>query len=154
MTPFFVNTALNPLDPGTTRTTSPNLSTEEFATELKGVHDQAKEHLQKANDTMKKAHDQRAGNVVQYEAGDKVMLDGRNITTIRPTKKFADKWYGPFDVLKKVGAAAYKLKLPKKWSKIHPVFNKVLLKPYTEPIFKGQKKPLPPPPEIVEGEER
>lgn len=152
MTPFFVNMALNPLSPGTTHTMSPNLSMEEFTTELKGVHDQAKEHLEKVNDTMKKAHNRRLGNVVHYEVKDKVMLDGRNITTVRPTKKFTDKWYGLFDVIEKVGAAAYKLKLLKMW-KVHPVFNKVSLKPYTEPVFEGQKKLVPLLPELIDGEE-
>ena len=81
------------------------------------------------------------------------MLDGRNITTIRPTRKFADKWYGPFEVIEKIGAAAYKLKLPKTWKKVHPVFNEVLLKPYVDPSFESQKRRPPPPPEIIDDEE-
>ena len=71
----------------------------------------------------------------------------------RPTKKFDDKWFGPFEVTEKVGAAAYKLKLPKTWKKIHPVFNVALLKPYQEPIFQEQKKSPPPPPILVDDEE-
>ena len=56
------------------------------------------------------------------------MLDGQNITMDRLMKKFADKWYGPFKVIEKVGAATYKLKLPTTWKKLYLVFNEFLLK--------------------------
>ena len=38
MTPFFINTGLDPLDPERITTSSPNLSTETFATALKEIH--------------------------------------------------------------------------------------------------------------------
>ena len=69
-----------------------------------------------------------------------VLKKGRNIKTDRPTSKFEDKRLGPFEIIKKVGAGAYKLKLPKKWKGLHPVFNEVLLHPYHEPQFKNQEK--------------
>ena len=77
-------------------------------------------------------------------------MDGRNISTMRPTKKFEDKWYGPFVVKEKIGAAAYKLELPATWKQVHPVFNGVLLKKYVEPVFESQKKQPPPPPILVD----
>ena len=83
--------------------------------------------------------------------GSQVWLEGINITPLHPTKKFADKPYGPFKVLEKISKSAYKLDLPATWRQVHPVFNEVLLSPFKEPIFKSQKKP-PPPGEIeVEG---
>lgn len=81
------------------------------------------------------------------------MLDRRNISTTRPTKKFADKWYGPFNVIEKIGAAAYKLKLLSTWNRVHPVFNEVLLKRYIRPAFSSQEKPAPPPPVLIDNEE-
>ena len=153
MTPFFVNTGLNPLDPGKILTTSKNLSTETFAKELKEIQKQAHEQLEKANDVMKKAHDKKATKMVQFQPGDKVMLDGRNIATTRPTKKLDDKWYGPFKVLEKIGAAAYKLELPAAWKNKHPVFNEVLLKKYIAPVFPSQSKTPPPPPILIDDEE-
>jgi hypothetical protein len=61
---------------------------------------------------------------------------------------------GPFTIIKKVGAASYKLKLPMIWKKIHPVFNEVFLSPFTPAEYPSQKHPLLPPPVITnEGEE-
>ena len=48
--------------------------------------------------------------------------------------------YGPFKILEKIGQSAYKLKLPKDWQPIHPVFNKVLLSPAIKPKFPNQEK--------------
>ena len=60
--------------------------------------------------------------------------------TDRPNKKLEDKHYGPFEVLEKIGASAYKLKLPKDWRPIHPVINEVLLSPAIKPKFPNQDK--------------
>ncbi|KAL5501145.1 hypothetical protein ACEPAH_9532 [Sanghuangporus vaninii] len=64
-----------------------------------------------------------------------------------------DKWFGPFEVIKKVGASAYRLKLPRTWRQVHPIFNEVLLKQAIEPSFESQKKPSPPLPVLVNDEE-
>jgi hypothetical protein len=63
--------------------------------------------------------------------GDKVWLEATNINTDRLAKKLDDKQIGPFPRVKKVGASSYKLKLPATWKKISPIFNEVLLSPYT-----------------------
>ena len=67
--------------------------------------------------------------------------------------KFENKWFGPYEVLEKVGLSAYKLKLPCSWKKVHPVFNEVLLKPAVQPEFPSQRHPPPPLPELVNEEE-
>ena len=80
-------------------------------------------------------------------------LEGTNIKTDRLMKKLDNKQHGPFPIIEKVGELAYKLKLPVTWKKVHPVFNKALLTPYTPPQYLLQKKLEPPPPVIVDDKE-
>lgn len=87
---------------------------------------------------MKEKWDIRKRELVNYNEGDKVWLEAINISTDRPNKNLDNKRYGPFEIVKKVGNSAYKLKLPKAW-KIHPVFNEVLLTPYYMQEFPNQK---------------
>ncbi|SJK99608.1 uncharacterized protein ARMOST_02916 [Armillaria ostoyae] len=75
-----------------------------------------------------------------------------NLHLPRPKKKLDDKRVGPFLILEKTGASAYKLKLPPHW-KIHPRFNEKLLTPYEPPAFPNQEQPPPPPPDLIDGEE-
>ena len=153
MTPFYVNTGRHPVDCSGIQTSSSNISAEEFAKSMKEVHELAQANLTKAAEDMKRYHDRNAGKAVEYEIGAKVFLDGRNIKTIRPSKKMDDKWFGPFEVVEKVGASAYRLKLPRTWRKVHPVFNECLLKQAVEPQFASQHKLPPPPPVIIDDEE-
>ena len=141
------------MDPSHIQVSSPNLSAEDFAKHIKETHALAQANLVKAADDMKRFHDRHAGEEMVYEAGAKVFLDGRNIKTNRPSAKMEDKWFGPYEVIEKVGAGAYRLKIPKTWRQVHPVFNVSMLKPAHEPVFDSQRKPPPPPPVIVEDEE-
>jgi hypothetical protein len=54
--------------------------------------------------------------------------------------------------LAKIGESAYRIELPDNWRLLHPMFNKSLLTPYVKPAFPSQRKPLPPPPDVM-GEE-
>lgn len=79
---------------------------------------------------------------MHYQVGDWVLL------RLRPYRqssakgnspasaKLAKQFYGPFQVVERIGPVAYKLKLPEE-AKIHPVFHCSKLKP-----FRGS--PVPP----------
>ena len=56
MTPFFINTDLNPLNPRRIIILSLNLSTEIFATTLKKIYSQAQKNLEEVNKRIKEAH--------------------------------------------------------------------------------------------------
>ena len=100
---------------------------------------------------MKEQYDRHARPAIEYQPGQKVYLESTNIRTPRPSKKLDDKRYGPFEVIEKIGQAAYKLKLPDSWRAIRPVFNESYLSPYKAPRYRRQQKPPPPPPVEVEG---
>lgn len=80
-----------------------------------------------------------------------VYVNSRNIHTSRPTKKLAEKFLGPFEVLAKVGQQSYSIRLPQSLRGIHPVFHVVELEPATPNII-PQRVQSPPPPVSIDGE--
>ena len=152
--PFYVNYGRHPYKGTNPRWEAKSQSAIEFVEQMRKVREETEAALKQSNEMMKRAYDRKKGESREYQPRDKVYLEGTNITTDRPIKKFDDKRHGPFTVVKKVGASSYKLKLPATWKKIHPVFNEIYLTPYTPPKYPSQKKPPPPPPIITnEGEE-
>jgi hypothetical protein len=47
-----------------------------------------------------------------YQIGDKVWLEGTNLTTTHPTSKFRPRRYGPFVITRTISDVVYKLDLP------------------------------------------
>jgi hypothetical protein len=66
-----------------------------------------------------------------FAVGQKVWLEGTNLKTSHPTKKFAPKCYSPFSITDVISPVVYRLTLPPSW-KIHNVFHISLLTPYKE----------------------
>jgi len=86
-----------------------------------------------------------------FQVGDQVWLNSRNIHTTRPAKKLDYKKLGPFKILEKVNNRSYRLDLPKSY-KIHPVFHVSLLEQYQPDQIPG-RAPRRPPPVEVRGEQ-
>jgi len=102
---------------------------------------------------MKRYYDRRRTPAPVLAPGDRVFLDASDITTSRPSKKLSHRRLGPFQVERRVGSSAYKLRLPRSMSRLHPVFNVVKLLPAPEDPIIGRKVTPPPDPIIEEGHE-
>ena len=97
-------------EPGQHRSHLENVN--EFKDQMKEAMDEAKAALTKSKDDMAKYYDQKCTLAPKYQPGDKVYLDASDIQITRPSKKLSHRCLGPFEIVKKVGKGAYRLKLP------------------------------------------
>ena len=79
---------------------------------------------------MKKQYDKHKKPAIDYKKGDKVYINAEHLPQTRPSKKLDKKFSGPYEIIEKVGASAYQIKIPSSW-KVYNVFNESLLKPYS-----------------------
>jgi len=149
--PFFLNYGRHPWKGNlTTKVSLPSLS--DFLTGIDSARQEAKAALKENNDVMEEQYNRKRRRAHQWKQGDRVWLEGANITTNRPSRKLGAKRYGPFEIKEKIGEGAYRLEIPEGWV-IHNVFNEALLSPFSGPEFDSQRNEPPPPPDILNDEE-
>jgi hypothetical protein len=84
-----------------------NTASKAYAHWIKDTHDRAMQALEKTKDNMSKYYDQYHQPQPEYEEGDEVLLNAKNMRMVRPTKKLAPKLYGPFYILARIGKSTY-----------------------------------------------
>ncbi|KAF1317232.1 Integral membrane ankyrin-repeat protein, partial [Globisporangium splendens] len=109
----------------------------------------AQENLKQAQERQKKYYDRKRRDV-EFEAGNIVMLDTKNLplkTVARSTSlqkaKLAAKKVGPFKIDAMVNKNVARLVLPPNMKRLHPAFNVELLSHYVENPTKFYTRPIP-----------
>ena len=89
--------------------------------------------------------------------GDQVLVHREFLVTpearARPCHKLSPKWFGPFKVVERISANAFRLDLPHTLH-CHPVFNVTALKKYFPSDMEGRNVPPPAPIIDLDGNER
>ena len=103
-----------------------------------------RDRLVLAQDTMREIHDKKR-RFVQFAVGDWVLLRLHHRIavgiTLAASSKLGPRFFGPYQIVERLGAVAYRLRLPPK-ARIHDVFDVALLKKY-EGDPPGAIVPLP-----------
>ena len=107
--------------------------------------------MKEAQEWQSTTYDRNRSKELEFNLGNKVYLSTKNLVTDKGAKKLSDLRTGPFEVIKKVGDGAYKLKLPSH-VKVNPVFNVALLTKWQPDPILGRVQ-LEPAPIIVNGHE-
>ena len=124
-----------------------------FAYKLDDLHTRIRETLNVSRDSQKAFADKKRQDIPEpMQVNSLVMLSTRNLKLARPTRKFAEKYIGPFRIIEKISEVAFKLDLPPDLSRIHPVFHVSLLRHLPTSELEGRIVP-PPGPIDLETEE-
>ena len=106
-----------------------------FIQRIQAMQQAVQEELEKSQEKYKDRHDKHRVDH-QFQVGDRVWLhitkerikgEGKNLKSI---------WYGPFEILEKIGTNAFRLNLPP-YMKIYSVVNVENLKLYEPPMIMG-----------------
>jgi transposase InsO family protein len=142
-TPFFLNYGQHPNTMASILVGSNVPRAAGFVQAIQRQIKSAKQLMQSAQQRQKSYAD-RKRRELEFAVGDEVLLSTKNLRLKTPgCRKLMPLWVGPFAVLEKVGAVAYRLELPEALT-VHPVFHVSLLKPF-HPDAEG-RAPLPPAP--------
>jgi hypothetical protein len=123
---------------------------QELAEERQIFLQSLREHLLRAQARIK-AYADKHRTEREFQVGEDALLKlqpyAQTSLVNRPCAKLAFKYFGPFKIIQRIGAVAYKLELPPDCA-IHPVFHVSQLKPFT-PNYTPVYDKLPAPPDIT-----
>jgi Integrase zinc binding domain/Chromo (CHRromatin Organisation MOdifier) domain len=155
MSPFFANAGYHPrMSFGPPRPTTATMSKTlkasnkegtDFASKMQEITDLLRTNMLSAQAAQERFANANRSPAPAYRVGDMVLLSTRNINSARPTKKFDQKYLGPFRVEEVVNPVSYRLKLPHELQLIHDTFHTNLLRPAPRDPLPGQFNPPPPP---------
>ncbi|ESK81226.1 hypothetical protein Moror_14433 [Moniliophthora roreri MCA 2997] len=143
--PFFMMMGYHPRAIPTVFEQTDIPSVDERLQELKRIREETTGLLELARQRMLRREKR---DLQTYNVGQKVWLEGKNLTIGYPSKKLAPKREGPFEILEALGPVTYQLKLLHQW-KIHPVFHAALLTPFKE-TEAHRSSFMEPPPDLIE----
>jgi hypothetical protein len=150
-TPFFANKGYHPKLPTYPDRLSTSHAAHEFVTNLADVHARLHENLAVTQQCTQLSTDAAWTPAPTLSIGDKVFLCAEFIQMTWPSRKLADKYLSPFEIIGVAGPASFVLRLPDGMRRVHPVWHVSQLEPTHDAHFEGRTQP-PPPPIKVKGE--
>ena len=124
---------------------------QDYMVDLDELHQQLCSHISDVQKRYSASADKCQTPPLDLKIGDKVFVKSDNIHTTQPSKKLAEKFLGPFEILAQVGSISFTLRLPDSMHGIHPIFHISMLEPSAPNKFPNQTE-TPPLPVIIAGE--
>jgi len=131
--PFFLVYGQHPLTPVSIGIDTAVPAAKAFSVAIRDRIEHTRALLHAAQSRQKVFADRRRREL-EFSPGDMVLLNAKHIALRKRVPKAARKlmprFLGPFRVVERIGAVAYRLDLPSTLGKLHPVFHVALLKLY------------------------
>ena len=144
-TPFQISLGYQPYSLADLAMPTPsNTDVEDFVQQRKLAMAMAQDAIIAGQDVIAKTYNAKR-RVVNYQVGDRVLIDKRHITPPHERERrsfaFRANWVGPYEILRKVGDNAIELNLPRSMS-AHPVFAVDSTKPFPAKARMRTTKPV------------
>ena len=94
-----------------------------FVTNLAEVHARLRDNLRLTQERTQQSADAIRTPAPTFNIGDKAFVHAEFIRSTRPSRKLADKYLGPFEIIGAAGPASFILRFPDGMCRIHPICN-------------------------------
>jgi hypothetical protein len=148
ISPFFANKGYHPNLTVHPERDMASARARDFAVDLGELHENLKLHIQAAQKRYQKAADNRRIPPPEFKIGQYVFVKARFFQTTRPSKKLAEKNFGPYEIIGQPSPDSFVLRLPESMRKVHPVYHVSMLEPHTPSVIPNRTVEPPPPVEI------
>jgi hypothetical protein len=151
VSPFFANKGYHPDLTVHPERDIASARAREYAVDLGDLHDYLKEQMADAQKRYQKTADSRRIAAPDFQIGQQVYVKAKYFRTTRPTKKLAEKYLGPYEIIARPGTHSLTLRLPDAMRTVHPVFHLSMIEPFTPSTIPNRTQD-PPAPVEVEGD--
>jgi len=101
----------------------------EFITDLDELHAELRTHMAKAQKCYQGPVDSRQLPTPDFPIGSKAFVKAQLFWTTWLSKKLANKFLGPYEIIAQLGTLSVTLRLPDSLRTVHPVFHVSMLEP-------------------------
>ena len=148
VSPFFANKGYDPNIAVHPERDIASVKALQFVTDLDELHQNLRESISEAQKLYQKSADRKRLPAPDFKVGDRVFVKAEFFRTTRPTKKLAERYLGPYEIVAQAGTHSFTLRLPQNMRAVHPVFHVSMLEPATPNEIPDRIQPPPPPVEI------
>ena len=112
LTPFYANKGYHPSITVHPERDIASTRARDFVVNLDDLHQQLQSHISNAQKRYLVSADRCQTPLPDFKIRDKVFVKSDNICTTRPSKKLAEKYLGPFEIIAQVSSISFTLHLP------------------------------------------
>jgi hypothetical protein len=151
VSPFFANKGYNPNLEVHPEHELASARARDFIVDLRELHQELRRTITDAQKSYQTSANARRKPAPDFQVGSHAFVKAQYFHTTRPTKKLAEKFLGPFEIISRAGTHSFTLRLPDHMRAVHPVFHVSMLEP-SSPNTIPNRIQSPPPPVVIDGE--